>query len=95
MRQTKIDYWQHTLVSDIPASAVYLEIKDGSSIFPLYLYPNGHLLLDDQDKRKALYDRFVLSQKFAQVDPWAERVAGLDAHEFTPLADLSIKEAAE
>ena len=26
-------------------------------------------------------------QKFAQVDPWAERVAGKDKHEFRPLAD--------
>ncbi|MEQ1614019.1 MAG: NAD(P)/FAD-dependent oxidoreductase, partial [Hyphomicrobiaceae bacterium] len=52
-------------------------------------------VLDDKDKRKALYDRFVFSQKFAQVDPWGQRVAGLDAHEFAPLADLSIKEAAE
>ncbi|MEQ1612153.1 MAG: nitrite reductase large subunit NirB, partial [Hyphomicrobiaceae bacterium] len=52
-------------------------------------------VLDDRHKRKALYDRFVVSQKFAQIDPWAERVAGLDAHEFAPLADLSIKEAAE
>jgi nitrite reductase (NADH) large subunit len=52
-------------------------------------------VLDDAARRKALYDRFVVSQKFAQIDPWAERVAGKDAHEFAPLADLSLKEAAE
>ncbi len=52
-------------------------------------------VLDDAARRKALYDRFVFSQKFAQIDPWAERVAGKDAHEFAPLADLSLKEAAE
>ena len=27
------------------------------------------------------------AQKFAQVDPWAERVAGKDKHEFRPMAD--------
>ena len=40
---------------------------------------------------RALYDRFVFSQNFAQVDPWAERVAGKDAHEFTPMADLRLR----
>ena len=34
-------------------------------------------------------------RQFAQIDPWAERVAGKDAHEFAPLADLTLKEAAE
>ena len=52
-------------------------------------------IMDDVPRRKALYDRFVLSQKTAQVDPWAERVAGKEAHEFKPLADLTFKEAAE
>ena len=32
------------------------------------------------------FDRFVFSQKFAQVDPWSERVSGLHKHEFRPLA---------
>ncbi len=50
--------------------------------------------LDDVDRRKLLYDRFVLSQKFAQSDPWAERAAGKDAHEFGALADFT-REAAE
>lgn len=52
-------------------------------------------VLDDKERRTALYDRFVLSQRYAQIDPWAERVAGKDAHEFRPMADLSIREAAE
>jgi nitrite reductase (NADH) large subunit len=52
-------------------------------------------VMADTDKRKALYERFVFSQKFAQIDPWAERVAGKEAHEFAPLADLALKEAAE
>ncbi len=47
-------------------------------------------ILDDADKRTAYYDRFVFSQKFAQVDPWSERVSGKDKHEFRPLATVTI-----
>ncbi|RBP00953.1 assimilatory nitrite reductase (NAD(P)H) large subunit precursor [Roseiarcus fermentans] len=47
-------------------------------------------VVDDAEKRRALYDRFVVSQHFAQTDPWAERVAGKDAHEFVPIADLAL-----
>ena len=52
-------------------------------------------VVDDIARRRALYDRFVHSQRFAQIDPWAERVAGRDAHEFTPMARLHYQEAAE
>ncbi|MGI8589256.1 MAG: type ISP restriction/modification enzyme [Chloroflexia bacterium] len=38
VRQTKADSWAHVMVSDSPTPAVFLEIKDGSSVFPLYLY---------------------------------------------------------
>ncbi|HRE21766.1 MAG TPA: nitrite reductase large subunit NirB [Rhabdaerophilum sp.] len=52
-------------------------------------------VIDDAERRRALYDRFVYSQKFAQIDPWAERVAGRDAHEFAPMAKLGFQHAAE
>ena len=52
-------------------------------------------IMDDGERRKALYERFVYSQKFSQSDPWAERANGKDRHEFAPLADLTVKEAAE
>jgi nitrite reductase (NADH) large subunit len=52
-------------------------------------------IMDDADKRKAYFDRFVFSQKFAQVDPWSERVSGKDKHEFRPMATVGFKEAAE
>lgn len=43
-------------------------------------------LVDDPDGRKALYARFLHSQSFVQVDPWAERAShGVEAHEFHPL----------
>ena len=50
--------------------------------------------LDDKERRRALYERFVYSQKFAQKDPWAERASeGRDAHEFAPIADLRLRAA--
>ena len=42
--------------------------------------------IEDPDQRRALYDRFAYSQRFFRIDPWAERVAGRDAHEFNPLS---------
>jgi hypothetical protein len=38
VRQTKMVSWQHALVSDSPTPAVFVELKDGSNVFPLYLY---------------------------------------------------------
>ncbi|HET6972089.1 MAG TPA: nitrite reductase large subunit NirB [Phenylobacterium sp.] len=42
--------------------------------------------IEDPESRRALYDRFAFSQRFARIDPWAERVAGRDSHEFNPLS---------
>lgn len=52
-------------------------------------------VVDDLEKRRDLYNRFVISQRNAQSDPWAERVAGRDAHEFRPMANFTLAEAAE
>jgi len=52
-------------------------------------------VLNDAEKRKGYFDRFVYSQKFAQVDPWSERVSGHHKHEFKPMATVGIAEAAE
>ncbi|WP_262269179.1 nitrite reductase large subunit NirB [Microvirga yunnanensis] len=52
-------------------------------------------VVDDLEKRRDLYGRFVISQRGAQIDPWAERVAGRDAHEFRPMANFTLAEAAE
>ncbi|MDP2779669.1 nitrite reductase large subunit NirB [Devosia sp.] len=52
-------------------------------------------VVDDRDKRRAYYERFVYSQQFAQVDPWQERVNGKDAHEFAALAEFGMPVAAE
>jgi nitrite reductase (NADH) large subunit len=42
-------------------------------------------ILEDADQRKALYQRFVYSQKFSQIDPWAQRANGAEAHEYQPV----------
>jgi nitrite reductase (NADH) large subunit len=52
-------------------------------------------VLDDLPRRKAFFERFVFSQKSAQVDPWSERVSGKDKHEFTPMASIGFAQAAE
>ena len=51
-------------------------------------------IMDEPDTRAALYERFLASQRVAQDDPWAARVAGAEAHEFRPLA-IVMPEAAE
>ncbi|MBR2657171.1 MAG: nitrite reductase large subunit NirB [Loktanella sp.] len=50
-----------------------------------------HDQISDPAKRRALYDRFMLSQSVYQIDPWAE----LAAHpaDWAPLADLTIRAA--
>lgn len=42
-------------------------------------------LLGDDEGRRALAARFAYAQSFAQIDPWAERVGGMDANEFKPM----------
>jgi nitrite reductase (NADH) large subunit len=44
--------------------------------------------LSDSGGRKLLQERFLESQRHAQTDPWAERAAGTDAHEFRALATV-------
>ena len=46
-------------------------------------------IMEDHDGRRALYERFVISQRAVRKDPWAERAAGRELHEFRPLAILS------
>ncbi|MFO1114353.1 MAG: nitrite reductase large subunit NirB [Beijerinckiaceae bacterium] len=47
-------------------------------------------LLDDPAARRAAHERFLHSQKFAQIDPWAERVADKSYdREFSPMKELA------
>jgi nitrite reductase (NADH) large subunit len=52
-------------------------------------------VVEDGARRAALVERFSYSQRFSQADPWAPRAAGFEGHEFRPLADLTLHEAAE
>jgi len=47
VRQTKSEHWQHAVMTDKPAPAVFVEIKDGSTVFPLYLYSSSKTDLFD------------------------------------------------
>ena len=46
-------------------------------------------VVEDEASRKALSERFRISQQPAQVDPWKERVEGELAREFAPIAVLA------
>jgi len=46
-------------------------------------------VVEDEASRKALAERFAVSQKPAQVDPWKERTEGELKKEFTPIAVLA------
>ena len=45
-------------------------------------------IVADPGARKLLRDRFMESQRHAQRDPWADRAAGVEAHEFASLATV-------
>jgi nitrite reductase (NADH) large subunit len=42
-------------------------------------------VVEDEANRKALAERFLISQKPAQVDPWKERTEGAKKREFIPI----------
>ncbi len=84
------------------AATVQLYREQGRYLERIYKWADrvGHdtvraQIVEDHERRNLLYRRFLYSQKFAQVDPWAERVAGKDWREFTPMSDISRLEAAE
>lgn len=47
-------------------------------------------VVENAGERKALHARFLESQKYAQIDPWAERASHrVDTHEFIPLKQIA------
>lgn len=50
------------------------------------------MILNDDERRRALFARFVHAQEFSQSDPWSERTHGRGAREFAPMADLAAAE---
>jgi nitrite reductase (NADH) large subunit len=45
-------------------------------------------IVADAEGRRALRERFLTSQRMVQNDPWAQRAAGAEAHEYRALAEL-------
>jgi nitrite reductase (NADH) large subunit len=74
------------------AAAMQLYREDGWYLERVYKWmarvglESIQAVVTDPDQRRALYDRFVVSQRTARIDPWAERVAGRHTDEFTPLS---------
>ncbi len=52
-------------------------------------------IVEDAEKRRVYFQRFSHAQTFLQVDPWAERVAGKEAHEFVAMRAFPQLMAAE
>ncbi|PLX39454.1 MAG: nitrite reductase large subunit [Hyphomicrobiales bacterium] len=89
-------------VIEIAAAMMQMYREQGYYLERIYKWADrvGHdtireQILDNLETRRTYYDRFANSQKFAQIDPWSERVSGKDKHEFTPLAEFGFSQAAE
>jgi len=87
---------------DVIAALVQLYREQGRYLERIYKWAKRvgidsirESILENEEMRAKLVERFVYSQKFAQIDPWQERAHGKDAHEFAPMADLVKLEAAE
>jgi nitrite reductase (NADH) large subunit len=52
------------------------------------LEPIRDRVMNNAEERRALHRRFLESQSYSQEDPWAERAAGAEAHEFRTLATV-------
>ena len=60
MRQTHASNWGHIFVTELLTDAFINEIKDGSSIFPLYLYPaEGEMQFEGGNRRPNLNPEFI------------------------------------
>ena len=66
MRQTHASNWEHIFVTKLLTDAFINEIKDGTSVFPLYLYPiEGEMHLGEGNRSPNLNPQFIraLSEK--------------------------------
>lgn len=68
MRQTKSPDWRHVMVSSTPTPAVFVEIKDGSSQFPLYCYENdGISLFSTSDLKISNLNKQIVAKWLARL----------------------------
>ncbi len=87
-------------VIEVSAALMQMYREQGFYLERIYKWADrvGHdevrrQVLHDVESRKRWFDRFVHSQKFAQVDPWSERVSGKDKHEFKPMFETVLEPA--
>jgi predicted helicase len=62
VRQTKQQEWRHALVSALPTTPLYIETKDGSYVFPIFLYPrhaNDNASDDRNENLSANFRNFI------------------------------------
>ncbi len=64
VRQTKLPNWAHALVSDSPTPAIFIEIKDGSTVFPLHLYRKTTDGRDVEDENLSFDFRELLDERY-------------------------------
>lgn len=60
VRQTRAATWQHAVVSNVPSPAVFVEIKDGSNVFPLYCYVRASIGEPEGGSRSANFSAVFL-----------------------------------
>lgn len=48
-----------------------------------------HRIVEDAQGRQILHQRFLESQRYAQIDPWKQRAEGHAAHEFEPIKKIA------
>ena len=87
-------------VCDVTAAFVQLYRENARYLHRIYKWVDKVGLdwcrdqMADLPNRRALYDRFMLSQTVYQTDPWAEHAAPVERAKWSPMADLTL-EAAE
>jgi len=51
--------WKHILISNVPTSALFVEIKDGSTVFPLYYYLETNNQNENKNRKPNLNEKIV------------------------------------
>jgi predicted helicase len=54
VRQTKMENWKHIVITNTLTTALFVEIKDNSNNFPLYLYPKTGKIFADKKRKPNL-----------------------------------------
>jgi predicted helicase len=75
-RQTRAATWQHALVSDVPAPALAVELKDGSNLFLLYLYPDPKQRSFLAERRSNFSEKFIADLKLKLKLEWKDSGKG-------------------